>query len=260
MPPSHPAHAVRLMLEHKGIDFEQKQTLTGFHPVIVRLRGFKEWTIPALEIDGRRIQRSTRISRELDRIQPEPPLFPADPELRRRVEEAEEWGDRELQEYARAILRWAGLNQGTVRQAMAERAGLPLPAVAATLTKPVAWALARDRGVDDDRLREVLRALPPAIDRVDGLIADGVIGADRPNAATFHLAACVRALSGYGQLWPHIESRPAGEMALALFPKWIDPVPVEIPSEWLPEWPAAEPAAAGEAAQPARGANSPQGV
>ena len=239
MPPSHPAHAVRLMLEHKGIEFDQKQTLTGFHPVIVRLRGFKEWTIPALEIDGRRIQRSTRISRELDQILPEPPLFPADAELRRRVEAAEEWGDRELQEYARAILRWAGLNQGALRRAMAERAGLPLPAVAGTLTKPVAWALARDRDVSDERVRSVLRELPAAIQRVDDLIADGVIGADRPNAATFQLAACVRAFSGYGQVWPHIESRPAGEMALALFPRWIDPLPVEIPRAWLPEWPEA---------------------
>jgi glutathione S-transferase len=242
MPPSHPAHAVRLMLEYKGVDFEQKPMLTGFHPVIVRLRGFKEWTVPALEIDGQRVQKSVRISRELDRLEPDPPLFPADAELRRRVEEAEEWGDRELQDYSRAILRWAGVNQPALRRAMAERVGLPLPAVAGTLTKPVAWALARDRDVSDERVREVLRELPAAIQHVDELIADGVIGADRPNAATFQLATCVRAFASFGQLWPHIESRPAGEMALALMPKWQDPLPVEIPRDWLPEW--------GEAAAP----------
>jgi glutathione S-transferase len=237
MPPSHPAQAVRLMLEHKGIDFEQKQVLTGFHPVIIRLRGFKGWTIPALEIDGRRIQRSTRISRELDELHPEQPLFPADPEERRRVEEAEEWGDRELQDYPRAILRWSAVAQAGVRRAMAERVGLPAPGVAGALTWPVAWALARDRGADEQRVREVLGKLPGAIQHVDDLIADGVIGADKPNAATFQLAAGVRALTTFDALWPHIEPRPAGQMATALFPKWAEPLPVEIPREWLPDWP-----------------------
>ena len=55
---------------------------------------------------GRRIQGSREIARELDRIQPEPPLFPADPEQRAKVEEAEAWGD-EFQQKPRRFVWWA---------------------------------------------------------------------------------------------------------------------------------------------------------
>jgi hypothetical protein len=57
-----------------------------------------------------------------------------------------------------------------------------------------------------------------------------------PNAATFQIATSVRAFSIYDQLWPRIESRPAGRMAVELLPKWGKPLPVRIPEEWLPDW------------------------
>ena len=80
---SHPCHAVRLMLERKGIDHEVADLLPGFHPLLVRAAGFRGGTVPALRIDGRRIQGSLRISRVLDELCPEPPLFPAEPGPRR---------------------------------------------------------------------------------------------------------------------------------------------------------------------------------
>ncbi|MBA2763483.1 MAG: glutathione S-transferase N-terminal domain-containing protein [Thermoleophilaceae bacterium] len=94
---SHPSHAVRLMLDRKGIEHEFKELLPGFHPVQLRIAGFREPTVPALKIDGRRLQRSRTISIELDQICPEPPLFPADPVERVAVENAERWGEQELQ-------------------------------------------------------------------------------------------------------------------------------------------------------------------
>ena len=48
-------------------------------------------------IDGRKVQKSRAIAQELDRLQPEPPLFPSDPEQREAVLEAERFGDEELQ-------------------------------------------------------------------------------------------------------------------------------------------------------------------
>ena len=63
--------------------------------------------MPALKIDGRKVQGSRNISRELDVLKADPPLFPADPQQRAAVEEAERWGDEEFQQMARTITWWA---------------------------------------------------------------------------------------------------------------------------------------------------------
>jgi glutathione S-transferase len=42
--------------------------------------------VPALKLNGTKIQGSREIARELDHIQPDPPLYPADPEKRGKVE------------------------------------------------------------------------------------------------------------------------------------------------------------------------------
>ena len=60
-----------------------------------------------MKIDGRKVQGSRNVSRELDALQPDPPLFPADPEQRAAVEEAERWGDEEFQQMPRTISWWA---------------------------------------------------------------------------------------------------------------------------------------------------------
>src|SRR6185312_2123925 len=91
---SHPSHAARLMLERKGIEHEVKDLLPGFHPLLLRLAGFRGGTVPALQIDGRRIQGSTEISQALDELQIEPTLYSSDPARRQAIREAEDWGER----------------------------------------------------------------------------------------------------------------------------------------------------------------------
>src|SRR3954447_26230009 len=89
--PSPPAHSARLMLESKGLDYEPIWLLPGLHPALLRTRGFRGGTVPGMKIDGRRIQGSRAISRALDELRPEPPLFPSVPQQRLAVEEAERW-------------------------------------------------------------------------------------------------------------------------------------------------------------------------
>src|SRR5215204_6190601 len=94
LPGSHPTMAVQAMLERKGIDFTRIDLVPFLARVIVqRGMGLPRNTVPVLAIDGRRVQGSREISRELDRVRPGPPLFPADPEKRLAVEEAERWGE-----------------------------------------------------------------------------------------------------------------------------------------------------------------------
>ena len=93
IPGSHPSRAARLMLEHKGIPFKRVDLIPGVSKGVAAGEGFPGETVPALKLEGRKVQGSREIGRALDRIQPEPPLFPADPEKRGEVEEAERWGD-----------------------------------------------------------------------------------------------------------------------------------------------------------------------
>src|ERR671937_817731 len=79
---SHACRVAILMLDHKGIEYETVELPSGLHPFLVRIHGF---------------------AGNPERIRPEPPLFPADTDLREAVEEAERWGDEELQMVARRL-------------------------------------------------------------------------------------------------------------------------------------------------------------
>src|ERR671911_3129468 len=96
IPASHPAIAAQLMLEHKGIAYKRTDLLPVISKGVLRAVGFPGNTVPALKIDSNKIQGSRQIARELERLRPKPPLFPADPEQRAAVEEAERLGDEEL--------------------------------------------------------------------------------------------------------------------------------------------------------------------
>src|SRR3954470_21314796 len=110
---SHPAQAARAMLEHKGIEYELVSVMPGSQPVALRLAGFRGRTVPALKLDGRKVQGSLAISRALEELQPDPPLFP--PDRREAVEEAEAWGERELQPLPRRFFRWGAAHRQHVR-------------------------------------------------------------------------------------------------------------------------------------------------
>lgn len=230
---SHPGHAVRLMLEHKGIDHRVTTLPPGTQPAVVRLAGFRRYTVPALKLDGKRLQHSLEISRELERMKPEPPLFPADPQLREAVEEAERWGEAELQPVSRRIIRWALTEQREAREWLARTGGLPLPALQARTSLPITRRFAKVSGATAERVRQDLAELPGKLDHVDALIADGLLSADSPNAATFQIGTSVRALTLFPQIAAFIEGRPADLLGRALLPEFPQS-PVTLPQDWLP--------------------------
>ena len=88
LPASHPSKAAELMLERKGVPFKRRDLIFLMHIAVVKARRFPGRTVPALIWeDGRKIQGSRNISRFLDEERPDPPLFPADPEQRRKLDE-----------------------------------------------------------------------------------------------------------------------------------------------------------------------------
>src|SRR5688572_26619808 len=97
------------------------------HRPIVRALGFPGHRVPALIIRGERVQGTRPIVRALDRLQPEPPLLPADPERRRAVEEVERFGEEELQPILRWIQPWAVFQRPEAMASMADGLRSPLP-------------------------------------------------------------------------------------------------------------------------------------
>jgi glutathione S-transferase len=235
IPISNPSNAVRGMLAYKRVDHRLVRFSPGFHPVLVHAAGFPGWTVPALEVDGRKLQNSVEISRFLEQLRPDPPLYPADPERRRAVEQAERWGESELQSVPRRIFRRALATQFELRRWFAGTVvGVPLPGVNAVLTQPLPRRLAAVVGATEDVVRADVAGLPALLDRVDGLIADGTIGGDQPTAADFQLLASVRSLGLMVDLQPALDGRPCERAAQRLYPHYdgIPTPPGSLPAEW----------------------------
>src|SRR3954470_17949768 len=149
---SHPSHAARAMLEHKGIDYELVNFPPLSQPIALRAAGFRGRKVPALRIEGRRVQGSLGISRALDALKPNPPLFPAD--RRAAVEEAEAWGEREFQPLPRRFFRWGLANRPDMRRhVFGNVAKIPVPGVAGTVMIPTLRWFAYVSRADDEYTR-----------------------------------------------------------------------------------------------------------
>jgi len=210
IPSSHPVLAGQLMLEHKAVDYRRIDLVAGAHRPILRALGFPGKTVPAVRLDGARVQGTTEIALALDALVPERPLFPRDSDRRREVEQAEAWGNEVLQPVPRRLV-WNGL--GHDRSELATyledaKLGIPVP-VAARVAPPVAMLARRLNNATDENVRRDLAALPGMIDRVDELIDRGVIGGAERNVADYQIATSVSFLLTMDDLRPMIEGRPA---------------------------------------------------
>jgi glutathione S-transferase len=214
IPASHPTLAGQLMLEHKGVEYRRIDLVAGAHRAILRALGFPRKTVPAVRLDGARVQGTMEIALALDALLPEKPLFPRDPDRRREVVEAEAWGNEVLQPVPRRLV-WNGLGHdrselGTYLEGA--RLGIPIP-VAARVAPPIAMLARRLNRATDENVQRDLVALPGMIDRVDELIERGVIGGAERNAADYQIATSISFLLTMDDLRPMIEGRPAGRLA-----------------------------------------------
>jgi glutathione S-transferase len=246
IPASHPSIAAQLMLEQKGIAYKRTDLLPVISKGVLRAVGFPGVTVPALKIDGTRVQGSRQIARELERLRPEPPLFPADSERRAAVEEAERFGDEELQPPMRQLLWWAIKHDKEPLRSYSEGARLGLPiSLAMKTAAPIVALSARFNEADDEHARRALAQLPAMLRRVDDWIAAGVLNGEQLNAADFQIAPSIGLAMTMEDLRPAIESRPAGALARRVVPNYPGRTPPVLPADWLTPLRESGPAATG---------------
>ncbi|HEX5592346.1 MAG TPA: glutathione S-transferase N-terminal domain-containing protein [Solirubrobacterales bacterium] len=233
IPGSHPSYAAALMLEHKGIPFKRTDLMPVVSKGVLRAVGFPGITVPALKIDGDKVQGSRQIARELERLRPEPPLFPTDPAQRAKVEEAERFGDEELQHPIRQLLWWGFKQDRSPLKSYSEGAKLGVPIDLAVKTGgPLVALSARFNEASDENAQAAAAKLPALLDRVDAWIEDGTLNGDQLNAADFQIAPSVGLALTLDDLKPMIESRPAGALARRVVPHYPGRMPPVLPANW----------------------------
>jgi glutathione S-transferase len=101
---SHYSEKVRWALDHKQVPHVRRSPLPGSHiPISFALTRGKSIYLPLLQLDGRTVTDSTAIIAALEERYPDPPLYPADPEQRRRALALEDFFDEELGPHARLL-------------------------------------------------------------------------------------------------------------------------------------------------------------
>jgi glutathione S-transferase len=234
MPGSHAATTGQLLFDHKGISYKRTDLLPVVSWVVLKALRFPDRTVPAAKIDGERVQGTRAIADDLDRRKPEPPLFPDDVERRRAVEEAERFGDEQLQQRIREIFLWSARKDrsGLVGYLEGARIGMP-HRLAARTAGPFIALDARSRGATDENVRRAIAALPSMLQRIDDWIDEGILGGEPPNAADLQIAPSLRLAMSLDDLRPAIEGRPAGRLASRIVRHFPGRTPAVLPPEWL---------------------------
>lgn len=239
---SHACRTGMLLLEHKGISYRTVTLPAGTHSLAVRLLGFpgsgaereidgatpallaslnRLGTVPALRLDGRRVQTSRGIARFLERHRPDPPLFPADPARRQAAEEAERWGDESLQMLSRRLILATSARSPSALAGRGSDGRLgPLLSRSDAYRRISAQVGARVIfRAEPDRERELLAQVPQALDRVDEWIAAGVLDGEELGAADYAIAPSLALMEYREDVREQLNARPAVALLERVLPR-----------------------------------------
>jgi glutathione S-transferase len=206
------------MLEHKGMGWRERVLIPGVQTMTMRLRGFPGRTVPAIRLDGERVQTNRKIARFLDGIRPDPRLVPEgrEPEM----VEAERFVDGLLQPLARRLVLAAG------RRDLAELANHADSGRLGALLAPSRWrrrivtrGAHRYFGIDDLVESLDLAVLPAVLDHADSLVSGGTLNGTEPNAADFQAAPCLALIDYRVDVRDLVESRPSWDTVERLLPE-----------------------------------------
>jgi glutathione S-transferase len=222
---------VEAALRRKGLEYERVPVEMPHTEKMEQMYGDGRGTVPGLLVDGEPVHGSVAILERLERMVPDPPLYPEP--IAAAVREAERWGDAELQDLGRR-LPWGALHFRP--EAMGSYGGGgPLDPAGTDFAIRAGRAMWKYHRITAEQLAEDLAGLPAKFDHLDALAAEGIVGGDEPNAADLQIGATVRVLLTVGDLRPLIEGRPAEEIARRWFPDYAGNVPTgAFPAGWTP--------------------------
>jgi glutathione S-transferase len=173
---SHYGEKVRWTLEYKGIDHVRRSPPPGFHiPIALWLTRGAQKTLPVLELDGRVIGDSTAVIAALEERYPDPPVYPGDPEQRRRALDLEDYFDEHLGPHARLLPFNCLMSEPDLFADLAVQA---VPGPLAAAKRPIgAYARAYTSlrwGANDDQAALAAEAgIIAAMDRLEAELAAG---------------------------------------------------------------------------------------
>jgi glutathione S-transferase len=242
IPGSHACRSAMLMLEHKRVPYRRVDVPTLLHPLAARLHGCTAGgetrnaggrrttairfgdtlgTVPALVAGEDRVSTNHQIARYLDEHHPDPPLFPADPERRKAVEEVEAWANETLQMAARRIALAHAVRDpaGSSKEIGDGRMGYLLYRHELVRRILIPQIGRRIFAVNERSDAKLLPELERMLDRVDAWIETGVLGGEELNAGDFMVAPSLALILYRPDVRPLFEGRPALELADRLLPE-----------------------------------------
>jgi glutathione S-transferase len=192
-----------------------------------QLARFRAPTVPAMTLGGEKLVGSRTIMRRIDERWPDPPLYD-----RPGVEEAERWGDEELQPVGRRLAAWTTSHHHASVPSFFADSKLPMPDAMLRALAPVVTRLGGLRnGADDDAVRADLAALGAHAERIEGFLDAGTVGAEQPTAADLQIAPILALVLGMEDvarvLAPH-------DRVVALAHRWFPDYPGHVPAGVLP--------------------------
>lgn len=231
---SHYSEKVRWTLAWKGVAHRRRSPVPGAHMAIAAwLSRGGQVTLPILTIDGERICDSTAIIAALEERFPEPPLYPTDPEQRRRALALEDFFDEELGSHVRH-LAWHEFGNDPERftELMRQTAPGPLakvPGVAAAYAR--VFTALRFRARDADQAERGRAKILAALDRLEAELGDGeyLVG------DAFTVADLTAASLFYPLVLPPEGPLPADQPAAAGFERFREPLKERRGFKWVAE-------------------------
>jgi glutathione S-transferase len=231
---SHFNEKVRWALDWKGVEHRRRTPVPGAHMAIAAwLTRGAQVTFPVLDLGGRRIGDSTAIIAALEERYPEPPLYPEDPDERRRALALEDFFDEELGPQIRQVA-WYEFRADRERFTELMRHTAPgpvarMPGVAAAYAR--VYTALRFRAADGALAEEGRAKVLAALDRLEEELGDGdyLVG-DR-----FSVADLTAASLFYPLVQPEEGPIPADQPAAAGFERFREPLRERRGCKWVTE-------------------------
>lgn len=165
---------VHRALRLKGLAYEVKNVAP---PQISKISP-RTKKLPVLEVDGRTASDSTRILELIDRLEPDPPLYPESVELRALNHLLEDWADESLYWFT-VYQRWVvDAHFEKFAEGAFHRMAAPMRWIVPTVARRMAREQTRMQGIGRLEPSEVLHRLGEHLDALNARLAAGAFMID----------------------------------------------------------------------------------